>query len=134
MSITRTAIALIFGIEALGFTAIAAVHSGASIDLPGYVEPRASAAAAAAFCAAGLVAAGYAVAIRRENAWVIGIGAQVACVAALLVIDNVLAVVDVTPIYRIGIAAAGAVGILLLSGPAKTALGREVRAARREIG
>lgn len=134
VSIIRRAIVAILVIEALGFITIAGVHLGAEIDLPGYVEPRASSAAVAVLCALGLVAAGYAVATRRPFAWEIGVGVQVACVAAMLVIDKVLSVVDVTPIYRIGIAAAGVVGILLLSRPAKAALGRTARMEGRDPG
>lgn len=120
----RTAIVLILAFEALACITLAGVHLGLSIEVPGYVQPRASAAVVALLSAAGLAAAVYAVAARRPRAWQIAVGTHVACVAGMLVIDKVLAAADVTPIYRIGIAAAGVVGILLMSAPAKIALGR----------
>lgn len=124
-------VAGIFVLEAIGFFIIAAVHLGAAVDVPGYVQPRVPVAVLAGLCGLALVGAATASVERLRMAWEIGIGVQVACVAAMLVVDMALAGTDVTPIYRIGMSVAGAVGILLMTSMAKSALGREDSGQRR---
>lgn len=120
-------LASIFAVEAVGFFVVAAVHFGAALDVPGLVQPRASAAAVSALCGLVLVGAAFVAVTRRPSAWEIGIGVHVAAVMSMLVIDKVLAPADVTPIYRIGLAVAAVVGILLITPAGKSALGRESR-------
>lgn len=121
----RIIAASLFLLEALGCFVLAAVHLGAGLDLPGFVQPRASVAMVSAVCGSVLVGAAYAGAARRPEAWEIGIGAQIMVVAAMLAIDKVLAVTDVTPIYRIGLGIAGLGGILLMTSAGKEALRRK---------
>ncbi len=118
-------VAGIFVLEAVGFFIVAAAHLGAAVDVPGHVQPRVPVAVVAGLCGLALVGAATASVERRRAAWEIGVGAQVACVAAMLLADMVMAVTDVTPIYRIGIGVAGVVGILLMTSAGKSALGRE---------
>lgn len=115
----------IFVLEAIGFFIVAAVHLGAALDVPGHVQPRLPVAAVAGLCGIALLGAAAASVKRRRTAWEIGLAAQVVCIAAMLGIDKVLAVSDVTPIYRIGIGVAAAVGIVLMTPKGKSVLGRE---------
>lgn len=117
--------AAIFVLEAIGFFVVVAVHLGAAVDVPGYVQPRGPVAVVAGLCGLALAGAATASVRRLPAAWEIGIGAHIACVAGMLVIDKALAVTDATPIYRIGIGVTGLVGILLMSSVGKSALGRE---------
>ena len=115
----------LFVLEAIGFFIVAAVHLGAAVDVPGHVQPRLPVAVVAGLCAITLLGASAASVKRWRAAWEIGLGAQVVCIAAMLGIDKVLAVSDATPIYRIGIGLAAAVGIMLMTPWGKSALGRE---------
>lgn len=117
--------ASLFLLEALACFVLTAVHLGAGLDLPGFVQPRAPVAVVSAVCGLLLVGAAYAAATRRRQAWEIGIGAQIMIVAVMLAIDRLLAATDVTPIYRIGLGIAGLVGILLMTPAGKAALSRE---------
>ncbi len=124
---TATFAATVFGIEALAFFLLAAVHLGVRMpmELAAVAQPQIAAALVALLGGFFLDGAAYATLTRKTKAWRISIAAHVFGIIGILLNDRVLAPTDVNEIYRLLMAVVALVGLLLMTTKGKAALGHQ---------